>query len=478
MCSCPKSQSFLSRSGPGYPNPTDAFLNGSEEKLLFVSTVSLKASVSDCLAVVDVDSKSPTYCQVVAKCSVPNIGDELHHFGWNSCSSCYGDSGCVRNKIILPCLNSDRIYVIEVGWEGDVASDTRLKIVKIIENLREKLKVSVPHTVHCSPDKNIMISCMGDENGDGQGSLIVLDGEDFSIKSFWTQDKVKFGYDFWYQPRFNVLITSEWGSPKAWKKGFHLADVNEREYGHHIHIYDWTTKRLKQSIDLGEKDGCMPLEVRFMHNPDKAHGFVGCALSSSIFHIHKNGLEWQADKVIQVPTKKVENWMLDSMPGVITDILLSMDDKFLYFSNWIHGDVRQYNIRNPSSPIHTGSIFIGGSLCNDTRIKVKDGNLVERLEIKGKKLRGGPQMLQLSLDGKRLYVTNSLYSEWDSQFYPELSDKGSMMARVLVDHCEGGGGLKLDESFLIDFGGAIEDGPFLAHEMRYPGGDCTSDIWC
>jgi selenium-binding protein 1 len=38
----------------------------------------------------------------------------------------------------------------------------------------------------------------------------------------------------------------------------------------------------------------------------------------------------------------------------------------------------------------------------------------------GKKLTAGPQMLQLSLDGKRLYVTNSLFSAWDDQFYPGM----------------------------------------------------------
>lgn len=39
---------------------------------------------------------------------------------------------------------------------------------------------------------------------------------------------------------------------------------------------------------------------------------------------------------------------------------------------------------------------------------------------KGKRVPGGPQMIQLSLDGKRLYVTSSLYSAWDKQFYPDL----------------------------------------------------------
>lgn len=38
----------------------------------------------------------------------------------------------------------------------------------------------------------------------------------------------------------------------------------------------------------------------------------------------------------------------------------------------------------------------------------------------GKRIAGSPQMLQLSLDGRRLYVTTSLYSGWDKQFYPDM----------------------------------------------------------
>ncbi|WP_368860209.1 selenium-binding protein SBP56-related protein, partial [Streptomyces fildesensis] len=60
------------------------------------------------------------------------------------------------------------------------------------------------------------------------------------------------------------------------------------------------------------------------------------------------------------------------------------------------------------------------------------------LLIKGNRLRGGPQMLQLSLDGKRLYVTNSLFSKWDGQFYPELMEKGSQMLQIDVDTEKGG----------------------------------------
>ena len=45
----------------------------------------------------------------------------------------------------------------------------------------------------------------------------------------------------------------------------------------------------------------------------------------------------------------MEGWILPDMPGVITDIILSMDDKYLYFSNWVHGDIRQYDITDTRS---------------------------------------------------------------------------------------------------------------------------------
>lgn len=38
--------------------------------------------------------------------------------------------------------------------------------------------------------------------------------------------------------------------------------------------------------------------------------------------------------------------------------------------------------------------------------------------IHGRRLEGGPQMMQLSLDGKRLYVSSSLYSPWDKIVRP------------------------------------------------------------
>ena len=55
---------------------------------------------------------------------------------------------------------------------------------------------------------------------------------------------------------------------------------------------------------------------------------------------------------------------------MMTDILISMDDKFLFFTNWLHGDVRQYDITNPSKPKLVGQIHLGGKLLKDGPIKL------------------------------------------------------------------------------------------------------------
>lgn len=69
-----------------------------------------------------------------------------------------------------------------------------------------------------------------------------------------------FGYDFWYQPRHNTMISSSWGAPSAFTKGFNLQHVTDGLYGRHLHVYTWPGGELKQTLDLGNT-GLLPLEV-------------------------------------------------------------------------------------------------------------------------------------------------------------------------------------------------------------------------
>jgi len=242
--------------------------------------------------------------------------------------------------------------------------------------------------------------------------------------------------------------------------GFDLEDVGKGKYGHSIHFWDFEARRIEKSVDLGE-EGMIPLEVRFHHDPDSTHGFVAATLSSNVFHWYRDEHgDTVVEKVIDIPTVDVEGFPVP-MPALITDILISMDDRYLYFSNWLHGDLRQYDISDPSHPKLTGQVWIGGLLGKAP-------------EVNGRQVDGAPQMIQLSLDGKRLYVTTSLFSTWDNQFYPGMKDGG---AKMYVVNCDTeNGGMSIEENFLVDFG-EEPNGPARCHEMRYPGGDVTSDIW-
>ncbi|XP_050295060.1 methanethiol oxidase isoform X2 [Anthonomus grandis grandis] len=462
--------------GPGYASPLDAMKNGPREKLLYTACVQPDQTrgKSDVLATVDVDPESPTYCQVIHRLRTGRPNDELHHSGWNICSSCHGKTGCAkRDKLILPALLSNRIFVVDVG--KNPKAPFMYKVIEASEV--NKTNCTALHTTHCLASGDIMISAMGDIDGNAKSEFVLVDSTNFTVKGTWVQGEgAKFNYDFWYQPYHDVMVSSEWGAPRVWKKGFSASEPGST--GQSLNFYSWSKRELIQTVDLG-KEGAIPLEVRFLHNPKEAQGYVGCAMGSSIFRFYKKeDGTWAADNVIKVPQKKVSGWVSSHMGGLISDILISLDDRFLYFSNWLHGDVRQYDITDRANPKLTGQIFLGGKIVSDSGVKVlEDEELTEQpkpVYIKNKRFYGGPQMLQLSLDGKRLYVSTSLFSPWDKEIYPETIKEGGRIVKLDID--VENGGMKLDENFLVDFSEG-SDGPLLPHEMRYPGGDCTSDIW-
>jgi selenium-binding protein 1 len=436
-------------SGPGYASPQEA-MKAPREEFLYVACLYEGTGISepDFLAVVDVNPQSDTYQQITHRTRMPYVGDELHHFGWQTCSSSHHCGGLQRQYLVVPGFRSSRIHLLDVG------SDPRKpEITKVIEpeELIRKTGYTRPHTVHCMPGGIITISMLGDAAGNAPGGFAVLDAKDFSVLGRWERDKgdQSLNYDFWYQPRKNTLVSTEWAAPNTYEGGFNLEDVSAGKYGHRLHFWDLERRAHVQTVELGET-GMIPLECRWLHDPDAETGFVGAALSSTIWRwLPQNG-GWGAEKVIAVESKEVEGWPIP-VPGLITDLVVSMDDRYLYLSNWLHGDIRQYDISDPARPKLKGQVWCGGVLG-----PVKHGD---------RQLSGGPQMLQLSMDGRRLYVTNSLFSTWDNQFYPNLE---SWMLKI---DCHPQGGMTLDPDFYVDFG------PARGHETRLPGGDPTTEIF-
>lgn len=425
-----------------YHSPQEA-MQAPQEEFLYLAC--LRDDAPDFLAVVDTENG-----RIVHELPMPNPGDELHHFGWNRCSSaCHGPD---RSHLIVPGFRSTRFHIV------DVADDPRRpRIEKVIEpeEVVAKTGYTRPHTVHCMPGDNIVVSMLGDADGNGAGGFAVLDAQTFELKGRWENggEVPRLNYDFWYQPRKNTLVSSEFGEPNAYEPGFDLADVEAGRYGQRIHFWNLETHDLEQTVDLGEK-GLVPLELRWLHDPDADEGFVAAALSSVVWRFHRNG-SWAAEPVIEIESVPLEGWPFP-VPGLITDQLVSMDDRFLYIANWLHGDVRQYDISDPRAPKLTGQLWLGG--------------VIGRPDDAGRGLNGGPNMIQLSYDGRRLYVSNSLYSTWDNQFYPELR---SWLLRI---DCDPNGGMEVDRDFFVDFHDR-PDGPARAHEMRLQGGDCTTEIF-
>jgi selenium-binding protein 1 len=123
------------------------------EGLAYVAAFDPDRKKPDAIAVVDVDPKSSRYAQIIAQVDMPNVGDELHHFGWNACSSCLCPNAphphMERRYLIVPGLRSSRLHVL------DTKPDPRYpKIVRVIEpeEIAEKTGYSRVHTIHCGPE--------------------------------------------------------------------------------------------------------------------------------------------------------------------------------------------------------------------------------------------------------------------------------------------------------------------------------------
>jgi selenium-binding protein 1 len=423
----------------------------------------------DALGVVDLAPGSPTRGTVVSTLEMPGTGDELHHFGWNACSAALCPSAprphVERRYLIVPGLRSSRIHILDTKPDP-----LHPQIARVIEpeELARRTGYSRPHTTHCGPDA-IYMSALGGANGpDETGGVLLLDCESFDPLGSWEveRDGQRYAYDFWWHLGYDTLLTSEWGAPSMFENGVVPEKLLGREYGHAMHVWDLRHRRHLKTLDLGDEHQ-MVLELRPAHDPRKAYGFVGVVvsvedLSASVWLWHRDGSEWKITKVITIPAEPAEAELLPpllagfgAVPPLVTDINLSLDDRFLYVSCWGTGDFLQYDVSDPFSPRLAGKVRLGG--------------IVSRAAHPASgALKGGPQMVEVSRDGKRIYVSNSLYSSWDKQFYPEGLD--GWIAKLDV---AGDGGMTLDDGFLVtEFDGR------LPHQIRLDGGDSSSDSYC
>jgi methanethiol oxidase len=452
-----------------YPSPRLA-AKAPPEKLAYVASFDPDRRHPDQLAVVDVDPASSSYSQIVGRVDMPNPGDELHHFGWNACSSCLCPNAphphVERRYLVVPGLRSSRIHIL------DTRPDPRHpQLVKVVEpdEIADKTGYTRPHTVHCGPG-GIYVTALGNYEGKAPGGIFVMDHESFEPLGRWEVDRGPqlLGYDAWWHLGYDTMVTSEWGTPDTFEDGLVPEILLGSKYGRRLHFWDLNRRRHLQEIDFGEEHQLV-FELRPAHDPTKAYGFVNCVvsltdLSSSIWVWHRDGERWAVRKIIEIPAEPADPDQLPPMlkgfkavPPLVTDIDLSMDDRFLYVSCWGTGDMRQYDVSDPFAPRLTGSVRIGGIVSRAGHPGAKNGEL-----------NGGPQMVEISRDGSRVYFTNSLYGAIDGQFYAD-GVKGWM---VKLD-AGPDGGIAFDPKFFIDWPKSHRP-----HQVRLDGGDCSSDSYC
>jgi methanethiol oxidase len=461
-----------------YPSPKMA-MQSPAEKLAYVALINpKKEGKPDAIGVVDLDPNSKSYGRQIAQTDMPHVGDELHHFGWNACSAClcpYAPHPHMeRRYLIVPGINSSRIHILDTK-----PNPREPKIVKVIEpeTLAKRAGYASPHTIHCGPE-GVYVSALGAPGGDGPGGIFMMDPETFDIRGKWEIDRgpQQLAYDVWWHLGLDTMVTSTWGTPNMVKGGANPELLLAGKYGHTLHVWDLRHGRHLQELDLGPEQQ-MVLELRPSHDPKKAYGFAGVVvslkdLSSSIWLWYREGgqnggngskAKWAVKKVIEIPAEPADPEKLPSflpnfkaVPPFLTDINLSLDDRYLYASCWATGEFIQYDVSDPFNPKKVGSIRLGG--------------IVDRAPHPSKPkepLNGGPQMVELSRDGKRIYFTNSLYTPWDEQFYPD--GLRGWMVKVDVGP---NGGMELDRNFFVESDG------LRPHQVRLEGGDASSDSYC
>lgn len=453
-----------------HPSPRLA-MEAPDERYAYVALLRPKKDKPDAIGVVDTTPGSAGYGRVVHTVELTTSGDELHHFGWNACSSMLcpltGHPFTQRRYLVVPGMRSSRLYIIDTK-----PHPTQASLVKVIEpeELIRKTGYSRPHTVHCGPE-GVYISTLGAKGADGTDGvpgIFLLDCETFEVLGRWEMERgdQRLSYDFWWNIPHDYMVSSEWGLPPQFENGLVGEDLLANRYGHRLHFWNLHARRLVQTIDLGANHQ-MVLEIRPAHEPTKDYGFVGVVidttnLEGSIWTWWRENGEFKARKTAVVSPEPADPEALPpllkpfkAVPPLISDIDLSLDDRYLYVACWGTGELRQYDVSDPMQPKLSGSVRVGGIARRATHPS-------------GKSFGGGPQMVEISRDGERIYFTNSLYSTWDDQFYPE-----GMPGRMVMAKPAAGGGIALDPGFCVEF----QNG-YRAHQVRLEGGDCSTDSFC
>lgn len=406
-----------------YPSPRMA-MQAPPEGLAYVATLSTADDRPDALSAVDVDPQSGTYGQVVGRVEMPHPGDELPplrverlQLGPVPLRTPPAPGAPVPDHPWPPLLPDPH-----PGHEGGPPPAPARQGHRATGRGNPRRVFAPAHRALWA--RGDLRERPRQPGGRGPGGVFLLDHESFDVLGRWEVDRGPqyLAYDFWWHLGHDTLVTSEWGTPKMVEGGLVPEALLQGQYGRRLHLWDLRHRRHVQTLDLGE-DQQMVLELRPAHDPTKPYGFVGVVvslkdLSGSVWLWHHADGSWEARKVVEIPAEPADPDQLPpllkefgAVPPLVTDIDLSLDDRFLYVSCWGTGELRRYDVTDPFDPRPAGSVRLGGIVARAPHPQAGP-------------LTGGPQMVEVSRDGRRVYVTNSLYLPGTSSSTPGASGAG------------------------------------------------------
>jgi methanethiol oxidase len=360
------------------------------EKYLYVFCVDADARDNDFLAVIDVDAESARYGQVLDRLDLGSAGNETHHFG-------YTDD---RTHIWGCSLFSNRIFVINVSDDP-----ARPKLARSFDS-SEKTGFTGPHSPYALPGR-MLISYLGGKDGGLPAGLAEFDNDGTFIRTLDMPSEAPYGYDVAINPDRNRMVTSSFTPPENYRKP--LAMMDFKRFGDKLVVWDFRARKPLQTLTTGGA----PLECRWSLKEEADHGFANCALENTLW-------VWEGDGRGAYSARK-----LCETGKFPVDISQSPDGKYLYVGCFMSDEVQQWDVSDLKRPKLTSTLKPGEQ----------------------------PNMLHLTHDGQRMYITNSLLSTMDH------SDKFWVrLARV------GPGGLTLDKGFDVDLT-KFPTGPARGHDM-------------
>ncbi|MGE5756990.1 MAG: selenium-binding protein SBP56-related protein [Planctomycetaceae bacterium] len=361
------------------------------EKYLYLFCVDADAEDNDFIAVIDVDQDSPTYGRITSTLDLGSKGNETHHWG-------YTDD---RTKIWAGGLLSSRIWILDVGTDP-----AKPRIEKVLDDVAPRTGLSGPHTYYALPGR-MLISFLGAADGGLPAGMAEFTNDGKFIRRIDNPPDAPFGYDVAVKPDLNRMVSSSFTPARNYRKP--LAQMDLKDFGSELVVWDFKRRKPLQT----GKAGLAPLEVRWSLKPGNNYGFTNCALDNSIWMFRG-----QADGSYEF--KKVAG--TGALPA---DLRQSPDDRYLFVSCFNDNLIQQWDVTDPDHP----KLF-------STAAPVVQ-----------------PNMMHVTGEGRRMYVSNSLLSTLDhaGRFYVRLIHIGP-------------DGMKVDPFFNIDLN-RFKTGPARGHDM-------------